>query len=197
MRVYYIHGFLSGPQAAKAHKLKDFINNHPQICKGVEFNAPDFADTPVEAYNYLVDFFAQELAKFGKEQICLVGSSMGGFFSSLLSNRYGFKAVLLNPCVHPQDYFINLIGPQYNETTDRHFELTPDMLPFLQKLDKTVKADPELFRIYLGTEDEVLDYTKSLEVFKGCKIQMVEGEDHAFTHNFESLIPSIFEFFQS
>lgn len=195
MRVYYIHGFLSGSQAAKAHKLENFIVSHQDQYPNFDFYAPDFADTPYEAYQYLMDFFAQEQQKYGTEQICLVGSSMGGFFSSLLSNHYGFKAVLLNPCVHPQDYFVNLIGPQYNETTDRHFVLTDDMLPFLEQLDSKVKADPKLFKIYLGNQDEVLDYTKSLKVFTDCEIVIIDGEDHAFTHDFDALIPSILDFF--
>lgn len=196
LRLFYIHGFLSGPNAQKAHALRDYIQEHE---KGADiyFDAPDFADTPQEAFATLCDLFAREKAEHPQDNIVLVGSSMGGFFSTLLSQRYGFKAVLLNPCIHPQLYFKHLIGPQFNPVTERHFELTDDMLPFLKELDEAIEVRPEFLKVYLGTADEVLDYRKAFLKYNTCDIEIVPSGDHAFTTTFKALIPSILEFARS
>lgn len=192
LRLFYIHGFLSGPNAEKAHALRDYIAQHESA--DVVFTAPDFPDTPKEAFDTLKDLFAKEKAEHPQDNIVLVGSSMGGFFSTLLSQRYSFKAVLLNPCIHPQLYFKNLIGPQFNPLTERHFELTDDMLPFLQQLDEAIEVRPEFLKVYLGTADEVLDYRRAMLKYNACDIEVVPGGDHAFTKTFKTMIPSILEF---
>lgn len=196
LRLFYIHGFLSGPNAEKAHALRDYIEQH-ELTSQVYFNAPDFADTPQEAFETLCDLFAKEKAEHPHDQIVLVGSSMGGFFSTLLSQRYCLKAVLLNPCIHPHLYFKNLIGPQYNPLTERHFELTDDMLPFLKSLDDSIVVRDDLLKVFLGTDDEVLDYRKAFLKFNTCDIEIVPGADHAFTKTFKPLIPQILDFAQA
>lgn len=193
LRLFYIHGFLSGPNAAKAHALSKYLTEH-KLENQVYFNAPDFADTPREAFASLCELFAAEKVQHPQDKIVLVGSSMGGFFSTLLSQRFNLKAVLLNPCVHPQLYFKALIGPQFNPLTERHFELTDDMLPFLKELDESIIVRPEMVKVFLGLKDEVLDYRKSLIMFNNCDVITVPEGDHAFTTTFEPLIPQILEF---
>lgn len=193
LRIYYIHGFLSGPNAAKARLLQDYISKNcdpAEVC----FYAPDFPETPKEAFETLIDFFAAERRAYPADRIVLIGSSMGGFFSSLISQRFSFPAVLLNPCVHPQLYFKNLIGDQYNELTDRHFVLKDDMLPFLKALDDSIVVSKYKLMVYIGTADEVLDSSFAEKMFADCEIRKVEGADHAFSKGFERLIPSIMDF---
>ena len=101
MQIAYIHGFLSGSQAVKSRILKQYLAvHHPHI----GFLAPDFPDTPQEAYEELCSFTRRAL-EYG--ELALVGSSMGGFMSTLLSIKFKVRAVLLNPCIHPQDYLSN------------------------------------------------------------------------------------------
>lgn len=196
LRLFYIHGFLSGPNAEKAHALRNYIEEH-NLTSQIYFNAPDFADTPKEAFNTLCELFAQEKAEHATDKIVIVGSSMGGFFSTLLSQRFCLKAVLLNPCIHPHQYFKSLIGPQYNPLTERHFELTDDMLPYLKSLDESIIVRDDLLKVFLGTADEVLDYRKALLKFNTCDIEIVPGGDHAFNKTFKPLIPKILEFAKS
>ena len=58
--------------------------------------------------------------------------------ASLLSGVFGFRSVLLNPCVHPQDYFQNLIGDHVNTVTGERFALKPQMLDTLKALDASI-----------------------------------------------------------
>lgn len=189
MIIAYIHGFLSGPNAIKATILKNYLYPLTQY----QFVAPSFPDTPAEAFDSLISYF--DKLKERSDDICLVGSSMGGFFATALQCRFGFKVALLNPCVHPQDYFSNLIGNHYNELTDTHFELKPQMLDFLLCLDnKNRSYIKDKTFVLLQEGDEVLDYKKAVDFYDGCKISISAGGCHTF-ENFVNVIPDILEFF--
>lgn len=194
MLICYVHGFLSGPNATKAHALENYIKEHE---KDLSFWALDFPDTPREAYESLIEQIGSWKKEHPHERLCLVGSSMGGFFSTLLSAKFACKAALLNPCSHPQYYFQFLCGDYVNPLTNRSFKLTDDMMPYLESLDRATVVRPELLQVYLGGQDEVLDYRKSMLLYNNCDIRFYKDEDHAFTHNFAALIPHIIEFAKS
>lgn len=188
MQIAYIHGFLSGSQAVKSRILKKFLeNHHPHL----DFLAPDFPDTPQEAYEELCRFTRSAL-EYG--ELGLVGSSMGGFMSTLLSIKFGVKAVLLNPCIHPQDYFEKLIGPNQNPFTKTQFVLDRQMLDYVEQKDREAQAfDPELLSVWLQQGDEVLDYTKAEKFFAKARPHVIAGGQHAFA-DFESYLPKMIEF---
>lgn len=193
MHLFYVHGFLSGPQAAKATALKNYVKEHG-LEQEIQVEGLDFPDTPHEAFTALNKLLDDFVSSHPHEKFALVGSSMGGFMSTLLCAKYRCKTVLLNPCVHPQDYFENLIGPQFNAATGRHFELTEDMIPYLKSLDESTVIRPEFIKVYLGGADEVLDYRKSMLLYNACDITFIKDEDHALTKNFKALIPDILAF---
>lgn len=193
IHLFYIHGFLSGPNAVKATKLKEYILSNA-LEGEFDLHCPDYPDPPAEAYDYLCGYFAHVFEMYKPEEVCLIGSSMGGFFSTLIAQQYQCNAVLLNPCIHPQNYFKALIGPQFNECTNRHFELKKEMLEVLTKLDDSAKVMPDTTYVLLGMQDEVLDYNLSHEFYEGAVVEMFPEEDHAFTKNFDGLIPDIFGF---
>ncbi len=190
----YIHGFLSGPTAAKARALQGYLQSQGASLGDIKFEAPDFPDTPQEAYAALRAWLRALKEREPERAVVLVGSSMGGFFSTLLGAEFNCKMVLLNPCTSPQDYFEQLIGPQFNPVTERHFELKPEMITFLRACDEATIIRPEFTRVYLGSCDETLDWRKSMLRYNACDIRFIPGEDHAFTHNFAALIPDILAF---
>lgn len=188
MQIAYIHGFLSGSMAVKSQKLRKFIEgNRPDI----DFLAPDFPDTPEEAYESLCDFTAKALQH---GPLGLVGSSMGGFMSTLLSIRFKVRAVLLNPCVHPQDYFDKLVGTNFNPFSRTEFVLEPQMIDFLREKDRqAAQFDGKLISVWLQQGDEVLDYRKAELFFRTAQTQVIAGGHHAFD-NFESYLPQMIAF---
>ena len=197
MHLFYIHGFLSGPNAAKATALASYLKDHPELASSFSFSAPDFPDEPEPAFTSLQAQLVAFVKEHPQEPIGLIGSSMGGFFSTLLTAQLACPAVLLNPCVAPQEYFPKLIGPQFNPVTQRHFELKSEMMTYLAYLDNLTVVRPELIKVILADQDEVLDKRKSELLYNACDISIINGEDHAFTRNFKALIPEIFSFFQN
>lgn len=188
MKIAYIHGFLSGPNAIKSNILKDYIK---QNCPHIEFLAPDFSDIPQKAWQELCDFFSPLFKN--NEPVGLCGSSMGGFFATLLSIKYNFKAVLINPCVHPHEYIKDLLGEHYNEATGRKFILEHRMIAYLKELDQCHLYDKDKIKVFLQSADEVLDYRKSEKFYKDTKPVVIAGGSHRFD-NFEDICPQIIEF---
>ncbi len=187
MYLAYIHGFLSGPGAVKAHKLKAYLAaHHPEV----NFIAPDHPDTPREALSYLRDYFRP----YAGRPLGLCGSSMGGFFATKMNIEFGFPAVLLNPCVHPHEYFRALIGPHDNPVTGRSFELVPQMIDDLQRMDCNEDYHDQDIRVYLQTGDEVLDYRKALSFYARSEIVLREGGDHPMTNDFDAIMPEVVDF---
>lgn len=186
MLIAYVHGFLSGPNAVKATILRDHLKERD----GFTFEAPDFPDTPQEAIDSLDAWMStKDLAG-----TLLVGSSMGGFLSTVLQVRYGVRIALVNPCTHPQEYFSSLIGPQHNDSTGRDFVLEPHMITTLERLDREAAGyDPSKTMVFLQRGDEVLDYRKSLRFYEACRPQVSDGGYHAF-ENFAQVIPAILNF---
>lgn len=193
LHLVYLHGFLSGPQAVKSTQLRQYAQDKADL----SFDAPDFPDTPAEALQYLQSYFTFMYRFLSHEDsIGVFGSSMGGFFATLLQQRFGFRAVLLNPCVHPQEYFRDLIGPQENTVTGRRFELKESMLQDLLDYDGAIKLTPEQLSkllICLQTGDEVLDYRKAQRFYQGARFIVQEGGCHGFDH-FPALIPQAVDF---
>ena len=56
--------------------------------------------------------------------LTLVGSSLGGFYATVMAERLGCRAALLNPAVHPHLHFDKYLGPQENLYTGEKFALT-------------------------------------------------------------------------
>ncbi len=192
MHCVYLHGYLSkGDRSFKSLLLKDYLlENFPKV----NFHAPNYPDWPSKAVVSLQEFF---LALKGEDTI-VVGSSMGGFYATLLQQRFGFDAILLNPCVHPQDFFASLVQRPSDElkVLIDNTPLKDDLIDTLTNLDKTISLRHDKFMVYLQDGDEVLDYLKAVSFYKGCHIDIQGGGDHGLS-NFAAYLPGLFTPFAS
>lgn len=100
--VFYIHGFASTGRAIKGNVLKKHFKNvfSPTL--------PVNCDLAIE----LIEDSLKLLLPFYK--IVLVGSSLGGFYASYLADKYGLKAVLINPVVKPEETITKFLGVNKN-----------------------------------------------------------------------------------
>ena len=100
--IIYIHGFKSSGIANKAKVLEsNFIN---VLSPTIPYNADLAIHLLDNMIKYLVPYY----------QITLIGSSLGGFYSIFLSNKYNLKAVLINPCINPGVLIPKYIGQHDN-----------------------------------------------------------------------------------
>lgn len=194
MILAYIHGFKSSSKAKKAQILNDVISKH---YPDVTFYAPDFPDNIQKALECLEDKVRQWL-ELDKE-VCLVGSSMGGFISVLLSLRFPVKIALINPCLNPHDFCLRnkIIGVELkNPDTDAHFVITADDVSFMEaKSHELCEYRADKTKVYLQTGDTVLDYTLARDFFTECPVMIEEGGCHGYD-NFDRIVPDIVDFFK-
>lgn len=170
----YLHGFLSSPDSQKAQATKKWLSEHrPDI----HYQCPFLSSYPHEALTQL-----HSCIDACSERPYLVGSSLGGFWSSYLIERdLAEKAVLVNPAVSPQLRFRDRLGiEQQSYYSDEVYRLDESDLDTLAKSESDSISDPERYWVMLQTADEVLDYRMALERYKGAKFLVEEGGDHSF-----------------
>jgi predicted esterase YcpF (UPF0227 family) len=108
----------------------------------------------------------------------LVGSSLGGYYATWLSEKYRLKAALLNPAVRPYELLHGHLGPQQNLHTGERYELTARHVEELRSLE-VESISPQRYLLIAATADEVLDYRAAVARYQGCRQMVIEGGDHS------------------
>ena len=128
-----------------------------------------------------------------RERLTLVGSSLGGFYATHLAERFGARAVLINPAIRPYDDLRSYLGRQTNLYSGETFEVTEAHFDELAALAVERITRPERYWLLVQTGDEVLDYRQSVGFYAGAFQSVEGGGDHAF-QRFASWIPAILRF---
>ena len=181
--VIYIHGFNSSPASSKAKLLKA---NLDALGRGVEFAAPALPHGPAQAAA-LLDALANR-----HPHAALVGSSLGGFYATYLAEKYGLKAVLLNPAVRPYELLAPLVGRQKNFHTGEEHDFTAQHVAELRALE-VERVTPARYLLIVAKGDEVLDYRRAVERYHGCRQLVIEGSDHGLSE-FAGYLETVLEF---
>lgn len=182
----YLHGFLSSPASVKAQATLSYWQQHH--CD-IEFVCPQLPCYPEDAKN-LLDELAQT---YQGAKVGYIGSSLGGFLSTYMSDSYGGKAVLINPAAKPHEALGDYLGEHIHPYTQQCFTLKPEHMQQLKQMYHPVPVDPEQFWVLLQTEDETLDYRDAEQKYQGGKLTIEQGGDHAF-QGYERFLPDIFRF---
>lgn len=184
--IIYIHGFNSSSRSGKARELQDWM-----ATRGLAeaYVCPDLPHRPAEAVARLEALIA---ASRGAPK--LVGSSLGGFYATCLAERYGLKAVLVNPCVACHEKLAGEVGrPQKNWHDGSEYLFTAAHLDELATLHVPRLEHPERFLLLVEKGDEVLDWREAARYYQGARQVVLEGGDHGFTR-FAEYIPEILAF---
>lgn len=134
-----------------------------------------------------------EVAKHPPATVTLVGSSLGGFYSTYLVEKYGVRAVLVNPAISPHVGLETYLGPQKNLYSGEAYELTREHLAELRTLYVPAPKRLDNYYVMVTTGDEVLDYRQTISTYAGACQLVVEGSDHGFAE-FENYLGSVLEF---
>ena len=181
----YLHGFNSSPGSHKAQLLKLYMEERGL---GGQYRCPALPPPGGRA----IATVEAEIAQHPRESVTLVGSSLGGFYSSYLAERHDLRAVLINPAVNPHEDLRAYLGMQRNLHTQRQYELTEEHLRQWERLYlPTVR--PQRYLLLVETGDEVLDYREAVEKYRGARQIVITGGDHSLA-SFSEHIPLILEF---
>ena len=181
----YLHGFNSSPDSRKAQLLKRFLQ---QRGLGAQCCCPELPHLPRRA----IAVIEAEIARHAHASITLIGSSLGGFYSTYLAERHDLRAVLINPAVYPHEGLRTYLGVQRNLLTHQQYQFTEDHLRQWQQL-YLHNVHPQRYLLLLETGDEVLDYREAMKKYQGARQIVVDGGDHSLM-SFPEHLPLILEF---
>jgi predicted esterase YcpF (UPF0227 family) len=122
-----------------------------------------------------------------------MGSSLGGYFSTYLAEKYQTKAVLINPAVKPFELMNDYLGDQVNPYTQKRYQVKERHIAELKALEQE-NISKNNYLVMVQTGDEVLDYQQAVEKYRHCKLVVEQGGDHSFI-NYENTLPNIALFF--
>jgi uncharacterized protein len=172
--ILYLHGFRSSPQSFKARVMRARL---AELGRLSEWQCPVLPVSPAEAVA-----LAESIAARGvPDGVTVVGSSLGGFYATYLAERHGWRAVLLNPAVVPQDDLSHYLGEQPLWHGGGSITVLPRHLEELRALSVDTITKPGRYFLIAATGDEVLDYRTMLAHYPGVKTTLIQGGDHAIS----------------
>ena len=125
----------------------------------------------------------------------VIGSSLGGFYATVLAERLGCRAVLLNPAVDPARDLARYVG----ETTAWHscerFVFEPAFIAELRAKTPASLTLPQRYFAVIAKGDEVIDWREMSARYAGCRVKLIDGSDHALS-DFDDHLPDILRFLQ-
>ena len=164
-KILYLHGFASCGEGNKSLLLKSYFGADNVI-------APDLPPSPIDA----IDLIEEILGSTNID--CLIGSSLGGYYATVLAEKYRMKAILLNPSTQPWETLAAYTGWQKRFCDEEVFEFKPVYLEQLKMLQTA--PDKGRYLLLLQSGDEVLDYTKAQSFYNKHKIIVEYGGNHRF-----------------
>ncbi len=183
----YLHGFRSSPQSAKARRMADWVRTQrPDLV----WWCPQLPPSPREAMTMVFD----GLVTWPAAQMAVIGSSLGGFYATVVAEQVGCPAVLLNPAVHPARDLAKYIGEQtsWHDPAERFF-FRAEFVDELAALAPAVLTEPERYFAVIAKGDEVLAWREMSARCAGARIKLLEGGDHALS-DFDAHLPDIVDF---
>ena len=160
--ILYIHGWNSYKDARKAVLLKDEINSN----KNFEVDSITLKSHPKEAIQQLSNYIEDHK---GQRKVHLIGSSLGGYYATFLSEKYNLKAAMINPAVWAYKIFKNDMGSNENLNTGEKYFIDDLWVQSLKDIfieNITVKN----YLVLLQTGDQTLNYKFAKQYFEGSNI---------------------------
>jgi uncharacterized protein len=181
----YIHGFNSSGLSFKAGLLRKRMLEARRFS---EFLCPDLPHRPAAA----IALLERLITKHRSESVALVGSSLGGYYATCLSERHGLPTVLVNPAVRPYRLLRDFIGAQVNLYSGERYYFSEQHIRELEALE-TEHITPERYLLLVQTGDEILCYEDAVRRYHGCEQRVIEGGDHGFS-DFERYVDTALAF---
>jgi predicted esterase YcpF (UPF0227 family) len=179
----YLHGFRSSPHSTKARRMADWVQQHrPDL----RWWCPQLPPSPRQA----VALLDEGLAAWPAQGTAVIGSSLGGFYATVLAERLGCAAALLNPAVDPARDLAAHIGETTAWHSEERFFFRPEFIDELRALRPPQISRRERYFAVIAKGDELLDWREMTARYAGCRIKLLEGGDHALS-DFDEHLPDI------
>jgi len=188
----YLHGFRSSPHSFKARMLADWLAAHrPEVT----WWCPQLPLSPREA----IALAEQGTAAWPRDasgRVAVLGSSLGGFYATVLAERWGCPAVVMNPAVDPARDLVGFVGEleAFHDPSQR-FEFRAGYIDELRAMTPGPVTRPERYYALVAKGDELLDWREMHARYPGAAGRLLEGSDHGLS-DFAQHLPAILDFLQ-
>ena len=182
----YLHGFRSSPLSTKARLVGDWMSAHRP---DVAWACPQLEASPAAALAQLEAL----IEHWPRERMAVIGSSLGGFYATVVAERTGCRAVVLNPAVDPARDLAGHIGEQKAWHGDEHFFFRAEYIDALRAMTPAAITRPQRYFAVVAKGDELLSWREMSARYAGCAMRLIEGSDHALS-DFEAHLPDVVAF---
>ena len=186
----YLHGFRSSPQSFKARWMADWVAAHrPDLV----WACPQLPPSPVDA---LADIRAMT-ADWPAATTGVIGSSLGGFYATIVAESLGCRAVLINPAVDPARDLAAHIGRQtMYHAAGESFDFKSEYVAQLAAMAAPRPlARPHDILAIVAKGDEVLDWREMTARYAYGPLKLIAGGDHGLA-DFASHAPDLLKHLQ-
>ncbi len=178
--ILYLHGFRSSPQSAKARLFGAAVAALPAAVRP-RLYVPALVPEPARAVAALADWIDAERRERPEAPLTIVGSSLGGFYATALAERFGARAVLINPAIRPYADLADYVGVQENLYTGERFIVTREHFDELRALRVDRITRPDRYFLLVRSGDELLDWREAVGHYAGGFQYVAGGGDHSWT----------------
>lgn len=185
----YLHGFRSSPRSSKAVMTGEAIKALSTLEHPIEWYCPQLLASPKAS----MDMVVKHIDESTHDRLIVVGSSLGGYYTNYLAEKYGCKAIALNPAVRAPQELASHVGMLTSYDTDEPYDFRPEYIDELKALQVEAISNPTRYFLMAAKGDELLDWQEMVD-FYPCAHQLVlEGSDHGIADYSEHL-PKVLKF---
>lgn len=185
----YLHGFRSSPKSSKAVMTELAVQSLSNSNHLIEWYCPQLLASPKESMSLVTKHIEESSA----DRIVLVGSSLGGFYVNFLAEKYGCRAVVLNPAVHAANELAPHVGMLSSYDSNEPFDFRAEYVDELKALQIDKITNPERYFLVAAKGDELLDWREMTSFYPGAKQLILEGGDHGIS-DYSIHLPSVIRF---
>ncbi|MEO8278062.1 MAG: YqiA/YcfP family alpha/beta fold hydrolase [Ideonella sp.] len=183
----YLHGFRSSPLSTKAQQMAHWVARHrPEVV----WRCPQLPASPASTLTMLRTL----MSGWPAAGSAIVGSSLGGFYATVLGEELACRTLLINPAIDPARGLASAVGSTTMWHSAEPFEFRAEYVDELRQMTPTDLFNLQQTWALIAKGDEVLDWREMTARYPSARITLLEGGDHAFS-GFADHLPQIAEFF--
>ena len=170
----------------------DAVKTLSTAANPIKWYCPQLLASPKQSMDMVTNHIDQSEA----DRIVVIGSSLGGFYTNYLAEKYGCKAVALNPAVYAARELAPHVGMMTAYDNDEPFDFRSEYIDELKALQIQEISNPSRYFLIAAKGDELLDWREMAKFYQGAKQLILEGSDHGIA-DYADHLPKVLEFITS
>jgi len=187
----YLHGFRSSPNSTKAVMTGEAVRALSSVENTYEWYCPQLLSSPKQSMDMVVKHIDQSEAN----RIVIIGSSLGGFYTNYLAEKYRCKGIVLNPAVYAARELEPHVGMMTAYDSEEPFDFKAEYIDQLRALQVDAIGDPHRYFLIAAKGDELLDWKEMVAFYSGAQQLVLEGSDHGIA-DYADHLPAVIQFIE-